>query len=80
MLTPAATDIPTMPCAVASCCWEITSGTIDATPANGTENRPDFRSRTVLVLRREPVGPDAPGPPFRRQGSMSTNQPCAIPT
>jgi hypothetical protein len=34
MLTPAATNIPTMPSAVGQCGWKIVSGTIDTSPAN----------------------------------------------
>ena len=68
MLTPVATDIPTMPRAVEPCCWKITSGTIDATPVNGTENRPGFRSRTVRVVSHELVGHADP----RNSGAAGT--------
>lgn len=84
MLTPVATDIPTMPRAVEPCCWKITSGTIGATPVNGTENRPGFRSRTVRMVSHELVGhadPDIPVPrvpPFSTPGSVSTNRPPGL--
>ncbi len=56
MLTPVATDIPTMPRAVTKCCWKNHERNIDDTPANGPENRLSFRSCAVLVIHREPVG------------------------
>ncbi|WP_155256427.1 hypothetical protein [Mesorhizobium loti] len=69
MLTPAATNIRAVPCAVVAYCRTMASGTIDATPENGTENSPGFRGRTVLVPRRDPVGHADP----RRSGATDAD-------
>jgi len=63
----------------------MNGGTTDTARANGAENNPGFRSRTVRVARHELVATPIPDIPVPRvpmvstPGSMSTNWPPGSP-